>query len=260
MTKQEAQFTSVTVALQFFICPPPQRSSNLRSRRSKQAPSSFHYREEDNLQKAKSQKHAIKMQSVTRSPVFSSHLASAIYLNNIGVSLMERCCYQEALETFQNAVDICRIKPSQAMLEHTVYRAYLRLSSITDNCYNEGDNQKCSYSVRAIPIVYDQFGNNISVSLPSKENRRRSAYSAVSRPGRSKNDERQIEYSLVYFQTNQRNRPTEISSLLSTTLYANCRQAKLLVERRSSNRPFNVYDLHFTMVTPIFPTLNHGFR
>jgi len=200
------------------------------------------------------------MQSVTRSPVFSSHLASAIYLNNIGVSLMERCCYQEALETFQNALEVCHAKPSRAMLEHTVYRAYIRLSSSTDNCSDEDDNQRCSSSVRAIPIVYDQFGNNISVSLPFKENQTRSSYSGVSPFGRSNDDVRHIEYSLVYFQTNHRRGPTEISSLLLTTLYANCRQAKLLVERHSSNRPFNVYDLHFTMVTPIFPTFTHGFR
>jgi len=183
----------------------------------------------------------MKAQSASRGPVFSSHLASAIYLNNVGVSLMERCCYQEALETFQNAQEVKRAKPSQALVEHTVYRAYLHLSSSIDNCSDEDDSRKCSSSDRAIPIVYDQYGNNSSVSLPSKENRTRSSYSAVMAFGRSKTDVRPTEYFLIYFQTNHRHgqkyqtnhrySQKYIIFLLRTALLVNCRQAQLLVER-----------------------------
>jgi len=176
-------------------------------------------------------------------PKFSSPMASAIYLNNVAVSLMERFCYQEALETFYNALGICHdtTAPSQAMIEHNVYRAYLRLSSITDDGdYDDKANQRCSTLGKKVtmPILYDQLGNNISVSQLREDHQWKGCNITLSPFDRLKDDLGHLEYFLIYFQPNHKYGPMESASMLLATILLNYGQAHLLI----GNQQCGVYD------------------
>jgi hypothetical protein len=82
---------------------------------------------------------------MTRPSTCDFYTASTISLNNIAVSLVERRCYQEALETFYDSLQVFFANPSQhdqrnlfvghitetptpAEVEHKLYRASLHLS------------------------------------------------------------------------------------------------------------------------------------
>jgi len=162
-------------------------------------------------------------------PMYRSHLDSAIYLNNVGVTLMERCCYPEALETFHSALEVCRGTPSQAMVEHTVYRAFLRLSSVTDDDESE---EFSTMEWASSPIIYDQFGNNITVNQSTrKDDRWSDDYPIVSPFDRfiKGGDLRRLDYCLIYFQSHNRQGPQETASLLLATILANSCQVHRVV-------------------------------
>jgi hypothetical protein len=89
---------------------------------------------------------------MTRPSTSDFYKASAISLNNMSVSLVERRCYQEALETFHDSLQVFFANPSQheqrnlfvghitqtptpAEVEHKLYRASLYLS-----CVGESDH------------------------------------------------------------------------------------------------------------------------
>jgi len=162
-------------------------------------------------------------------PVYRSHMDSAIYLNNVGVTLMERRCYLEALETFHSALEVCRGTPSQAMVEHTVYRAFLLLSSVTD----DDENEELFVVTMESPIIYDQFGNNITVNQSTpKDDRWSDDYLIVSPFDRfiiKGCDLRRLEYSLIYFQSHHRQGTQETASLLLATILANSCQVHRVV-------------------------------
>jgi hypothetical protein len=82
---------------------------------------------------------------MTRPSTCDFYTASTISLNNMAVSLVERRCYQEALETSHDSLQVFLANPSQhdqrnlfvghitqtptpAEVEHTIYRASLHLS------------------------------------------------------------------------------------------------------------------------------------
>jgi hypothetical protein len=90
---------------------------------------------------------------MTRPSTCDFYTASTISLNNMAVSLVERRCYQEALETFHDSLQVFFANPSQhyqqrnifvghvtqtptlAEIEHKLYRASLYLS-----CKGESDH------------------------------------------------------------------------------------------------------------------------
>jgi len=187
-------------------------------------------------------------------PKFSTPIASAIYLNNVGVSLMERCCYSEALETFYSALEICRATtaPSQAMIEHIVYRAYLRLSCVTDDDCDEDylDNA-------AMPILFDRFGNNLSISQLREDRRWRGSNVTVSPFDRLRTDLRQLEYFLIYFQPNQKFGPTQTASILLATLLTNCGQSHLVAGQQQRR---NVRENHAAIASLLFLQVNQALK
>jgi len=140
-------------------------------------------------------------------PMYHLHLDSIIYLNNVGVMLMEQCCYSKVLETFHSALKVCHGTPLQAMVEHTVYCAFLLLSSVTDND-NDNDDESNEFSTmewKSSPIIYNQFGNNIIVKTSiCKDDCWSDYYPVVSMFDQflKGGDLQHLEYSLIYFQSN----------------------------------------------------------
>jgi len=151
-----------------------------------------------------------------------NHCYASITLNNIGVSLMERYCYDEAHKTFDNALQVffasqsAEFKaawvsqlgnfdrcPSPAEIEHLLYRAKLYLSSESASEFlpplvavdMEDD---CSSSISSVEehkdrdsfIVYDQYGQDMSLNRPS---------GSVSTPFQKLGDTTESRNYLVYY-------------------------------------------------------------
>jgi len=187
------------------------------------------------------------MKSSTKMPTYSSHINSAVYLNNVGVMLMEQCCYPEVLETFCSALEVCQGTPSQAMVEHTVYHAFLLLSSVTD----DGESKELLTMEWATPVIYNQFGNNTSVNLSRKDD----CWSVVSpfdwflQGG----DLQCLEYSIIYFQLNHWQGLMEMSSLLLVTILANsCQVHHLIAHLLSLQGQSDICSQHMEMVQQLF--------
>lgn len=104
-----------------------------------------------------------------------SNIHAAIKLNNMGVVLMERHCYDEALETFNQGLSVLQHKLtlSKAEIEHMLYRAFLHMGDDSS-----GQDEDCSlyededeYERVASIAIYNQFGQDMNVS-PSQDGRR----------------------------------------------------------------------------------------
>jgi hypothetical protein len=103
-----------------------------------------------------------------------SNIHAAIKLNNMGVALMERHNYNEALETFNQGLSVLQRKLtlSKAEIEHMLYRASLHVgddsSEDDEDMSFYGGNEECT---RATSIaIYNQYGQdmNMSPSQPGK--------------------------------------------------------------------------------------------
>jgi hypothetical protein len=156
-----------------------------------------------------------------------NYFGSANVLNNMGVSLVERRCYREALETFQNSLEILSANPvkpqeeqrftsmSPAEVEHKLYRASLYLDcdvesddppglvgvdeSESEGSSSHGDDPTASFT------IYNQYGQALNATATYPQHER---------------DEVARDY-LVYFQPSPAGQDIqdETSSLLATILH-----------------------------------------
>jgi len=190
-------------------------------------------------------------------PIYRSHMDSATYLNNVCVTLMERRCYPEALETADSALEVFRGTRSQAMVEHTVYRAFLRLSSVTDDDNDDVESEELlTMEWASSPITYDQFGNNTSMNQSTRKDDRSSSYYPVVSPFDQfikGGDLQRLEYSLIYFQSNHGQGPQETASLLLATLLANsCQVHRLIACLRSLQGQSDIHSQHLEIARQLF--------
>jgi len=187
-------------------------------------------------------------------PAFQSHTVSATYLNNAGVLLTERRCFPEALATFEDALEVCSSMPSPAEVEHTVYRAFLRLSSVTDDEDKEllslatskttSTSSKQPKPVRvpepSNPIIYDQYGNDMSMNRSNNHNESKidSIFGrnfVVSPFDQLRAGLLHVPYFLVYFRANHhhigKGGDFQTKALLLATIFANQGQLHRVLAR-----------------------------
>lgn len=81
------------------------------------------------------------------------YMASAVGMNNMAISLAERCHYSEALKTFKLALQVLQGNMTVSEVEHKLYRAQLYLQTESDgelSFEQERKKQDCSVKIRNI--------------------------------------------------------------------------------------------------------------
>jgi hypothetical protein len=175
-----------------------------------------------------------------------NYFGLASVLNNMGVSLVERRCYREALETFQSSLEVVSANPakpqeeqrftslSPAEVEHKIYRASLYLDcdfesddppalvAVEDESESEGSSSHGDDPTASFTI-YNQYGQamNATATYPQQER-----------------DELPRDY-LVYFQQPPAGQDIqdETSTLLATILHNKGQCCRLLALLARGSEP-----------------------